>query len=483
MERLSGLDASFLYLETPTMQMQVAFVAICDTRNTPGGYSFPKLVERIESRVNREPAFRRRLVEVPLNLNHPLWIEDPDFNIFNHIRQYTLGDPGTLADLGHMLGQIMTKPLDRRFPLWEAWVVEGLENDRFALVIKVHHAAVDGVSGTALISHLFDEDVNVHELKWAPPAQVEKMPSEAELVFHALRSKVKTTSRLLKLLKETYRGVRSYAGRHTGERQSEASMPLTAPRTHFNNRIGKHRDVAFAHLSLNEIKAVKRASGVTVNDVVLALCGGVLRRYLLNHNDLPEKSLISMVPISVRQGSQMKDVNNQVSGMWASIGTHLEDHLERLKVIHQDTELAKKDIDAIGATILRDWAEFNTPGAFNLAVRLYSSLGLVERMAPVHNTIISNVPGPQHALYLAGNKIEAMYPLGPVMEGVGVNISLASYQDCVGFAIHVDKDQVKDVGEIADLFEPVFAEFKQALGIVAPDSRDVPAQVRAKGGA
>lgn len=467
MERLSGLDASFLYLETPTMQMQVAFVAVCDIRSTPGGYSFPKLVERIESRVNREPAFRRRLVEVPFNLNHPLWMEDAEFNILNHIRQYTLQTPGTARDLGRFIGQIMTRPLDRRYPLWEAWVVEGLEEERIALVIKVHHAAVDGLSGTALLRHLFDEDADLQELKWAPPAQVESVPGSAELVFHALRSRAKTTGRLFNLLKETYQGARTLVGRHRGGHTAEAPLPLTAPRTHFNRRIGKHRDVAFAHLSLHEIKQVKRITGATVNDVVLAVCGGVLRRYLQQHNDLPQKSLVAMVPISVRSRAQMRDVNNQVSGMWAALGTDIDDHLERLRFVHQQTDCAKQDIDAIGATILRDWAEFNTPGAFNLAVRLYTSLGLVERMAPVHNVIISNVPGPQQPLYLAGNKIEAMYPLGPVMEGVGVNISLASYEDCVGFAIHVDQDLVTDVGEIAELFEPVFDELKRAASEIS----------------
>ncbi len=470
MERLSGLDASFLYMETPTMPMQVAFVAICDTRHTPGGYSFPKLVERIESRVLREPAFRRRLVEVPFNLNHPLWMDDPDFNILNHIRQYTLPAPGSMRDLGKMVGQIMTKPLDRCYPLWEAWVVEGLEENRIALIIKVHHAAVDGVSGTALINHLFDKSDDVLELKPPAKAPTESVPGDRALVYHALRSRVKNAGGLATLLKQTYRGVRSYAGRHSGKQEQEAQLPLTAPRTHFNHRIGKHRDVAFAQLSLREVKAIKRFSGATVNDVVLAICGGVLRRYLLQHNDLPEKSLISMVPISVRRRDQMSQVNNQVSGMWATLGTHIADPLQRLRAIHQDTECAKQDIDAIGATILRDWAEFNTPGAFNLAVRLYTSLGLVERMAPVHNTIISNVPGPHAALYMAGNKIEAMYPLGPVMEGVGVNISLASYGDCVGFAIHVDKDLVQDVGEIAALFAPVFAEFKQAVGLQSAPS-------------
>lgn len=463
MERLSGLDASFLYLETPTMQMHVAFVIICDTRSNPDGYRFSALAERIESRVNREPAFRRKLVQVPFNLNHPLWIEDGEFSILNHLRQYTLQPPGSMVQLGHLIGDIMEKPLDRRYPLWEAWVVEGLEEQRVAMVIKVHHAAVDGVSGTALLRHLFDEVAEVHERKWAPPAQVEAVPGDAELVFHALRSRVKTTARLVNLLKETYSGVRSFVGRHRGEHEATASLPLTAPRTRFNHRIGKHRDVAFAHLPLNEIKAIKDATGATVNDVVLTICGGVLRRYLQLHGDLPEKSLISMVPISVRSPDQMQQVNNQVSGMWACIGTHIEDPLERLRLIHEDTVYAKQDIDAIGATILRDWAEFNTPGAFNLAVRLYASLGLVERMAPVHNTIISNVPGPQHPLYLAGNRIEAMYPLGPVMEGVGVNISLASYLNCVGFAIHVDQDQVPDVDVLAGLFEPAFAELKAAV--------------------
>ena len=470
MERLSGLDASFLYLETATMQMQVAFVTICDTRNTPGGYSFPKLVERIESRVNREPAFRRRLVEVPFNLHHPLWVEDPDFNIINHIRQFTLPAPGNDRELGRLIGQVMTKPLDRRYPLWEAWVVEGLEDDRIALVIKVHHAAVDGVSGTALIRHLFDEDADIHELKTPRPNVAETVPSDSQLIYHALRSRVKTSQRIFNLLSETFTGVRSIVKRHSGVHEVTASLPLTAPKTHFNRRIGMHRDVAFAHLSLQDIKAVKRMTGATVNDVVLCICGGVLRRYLQQHNDLPEKSLITMVPISVRSSDQMGDVNNQVSGMWATLATHVEDPLERLRLISQDTACAKEDIDAIGATTLRDWAEFNSPGAFNLAVRLYTSLGLVERMSPVHNTIISNVPGPSHALYLAGNKIESMYPLGPVMEGVGLNISLASYEDCVGFAIHVDRDLIPHVEEIAQLFEPSFAELKQAVGLMQAEA-------------
>lgn len=468
MERLSGLDASFLYMENPTMPMQVAFVTICDTRNTPGGYSFPKLVERIESRVNRERAFRRRLVEVPFNLNHPVWVEDGDFNILNHIRQYTLPAPGSVRDLGRVIGKIMERRLDRRFPLWEAWIIEGLQDERFALVIKVHHAAVDGVSGTALIRNLFDDCPNVQELKWAPPAQIDPVPSTAEMVAHALRSRALRAGNLYQLVKKTYAGAKSFANRHRNGNQGNAPLPLTAPHTHFNKRIGKGRDVTFVNLSLNEIKQIKNAAGVTVNDVVLAVCGGVMRRYLQRYNNLPHKSLIAMVPISVRASHQMQEVNNQVSGMWAALGTDIEDPLARLKFVNQQTQASKEDIDAVGATILRDWAEFNTPGAFNMAMRLYSSLGLQERMAPVHNLIVSNVPGPNLPLYLAGNRIESLYPLGPVMGGVGVNISLASYEDCVGFAIQVDPGLVPYVEHIAESFAPVFEELKRAVGLGNP---------------
>ena len=467
MERLSGLDASFLYLETPTMLMNVAFVAMCDASEIPGGYSFRKLYDLIDSRTQKHPEFRRRLVDVPFNLHHPIWIDDPEFSIMNHMHQHVLPAPGSKRDFGRAVGGIMSRPLDRSKPLWEAWVIEGLENNHFALVMKFHHAVVDGISGTGLFCRLFDEEPIEHEPKVYNRSKGEKIPSKAEMLAFGLKSRMGGTKRLLNVLGDSIGGISSFIKHREQDEGVQRSRPMSAPRTHFNRRIGSNRDVAFVELSLADLKAVKNATDSTVNDVVLGVCGGALRQYLLNKEDLPEKSLISTVPISVRKTESESATNNQVSSMWSTLATHIDDPLERLKLIHVDTKSAKDENDALGADLLQDWAEFNTPGAFNLAVRLYTSSGLVDVLAPVHNTIISNVPGPRKPLYLAGSKIEALYPLGPVMEVVGLNISLASYEDVVGFALQADADLIADVGEIADLIPKALHELKLASGLIA----------------
>lgn len=476
MERLSGLDASFLYMETRTMQMQVAFIVIADPAQIPGGYSFRQMARLLDSRTQQHRAFRRRLVEVPFQLHHPVWIDDPDFNIMHHLYQYTLPAPGSLRDLGAMIGHIISKPMDRQRPLWQAWAIEGLENGRIALVLKFHHAAVDGVSGTSLIRQLFDTQPLTELPAVTARSTGEPVPSDGELVMHALRSRLRDPRRFVQLVSESAQGLSQWVRKDKAETELPRSGPMMAPRTHFNARIGTQRDVALTKLSLKNIKAVKNATGATVNDVILAICGGALRHYLQEKNDLPVKPLITMVPISVRKPDQMQVTNNHVSGMWATLATHVEDPLERLRLISQDTAAAKQGIDAVGADLLQDWAEFNTPGAFNLAVRLYTSSGLVDLLAPVHNTIISNVPGPREPLYLAGAKIDAIIPLGPVMEGVGLNISLASYQDCVGFCINADSELIDDVGVIAEWIQASFAELQQAAGTAS--TSEVPDQPR-----
>lgn len=220
------------------------------------------------------------------------------------------------------------------------------------------------------------------------------------------------------------------------------------------------RSLALIDLPLNEIKDIKNATQTTVNDVVLAICGGAIREYLIAKNDLPEKSLIAMVPISVRKKTKEKLTNNQVSGMWSTLATDVENPLERLQLINDDTKDAKQEHDAVGADLLQDWAEVNTPGAFNLAMRFYAST-LVDVVNPVHNTIISNVPGPRESLFLAGSKVESIRPIGPVMEGVGLNLSLASYKDNIGITIHADSHLVGDVNEIGKQLKPAFEYLKR----------------------
>lgn len=473
MERLSGLDASFLYAETNTMLMHVAFIAICDASETPGGYDFRDIYDLIDVKTQEEPAFRRRLVPVPFNLHHPIWVDDPEFQVTDHVHQYTLPRDSGQEQLGHKIGRIMSRPLDRSRPLWEAWVIEGLEHNRFALVLKIHHAMVDGVSGTDLFRNLFTTRQAYQVPLVKNRSKGEKIPTRTELMAYALRSKLKSPGRFINLMSESVGGI----GHLVTDKKpgaAERSRPLTAPRTHFNRRISASRDVALVQLSLKEIKAVKNTTESTVNDVILAVCGGAIKRYLEMQQDLPEKPLLAMVPISVRKNSNKMITNNQVSGMWSTLATHVEDPLERLRLINEDTRDAKQEHDAVGADLLQDWAEFNTPGAFNLAMRFYAST-LVDYVNPVHNTIISNVPGPRETLYLAGSRIECICPIGPVLEGVGLNISLASYRDCVGFTLHVDNNLIQNVQTIADLIKTSFEELKTRAGV---NSRQVLPSIR-----
>lgn len=465
MERLSGLDASFLYVETETMHMHVAFVVICDSDEMPGGYSFRKVFDLMDSRTQREAPLRRRLVEIPFNINHPIWVDDPEFDIANHVFQERLTGTRCEGELGHRIGEMMSVPLDRSKPLWEARVFEGLENNRFAFVMKIHHSMVDGVSGTGLLSRLFDKEANQIEPKVIHRSKGERIPSKQELIAFALKSRAGRTKKFLGLVGESVEGVVSLVKNIDRKSEFIRSRPLlSAPKTHFNKRISSKRDVALAKISLSEVKAVKNATNTTVNDVVLGVCGGALREYLLTQDDLPEKSLLAMVPISVRKPDRQTVTNNQVSGMWSTLATQIDDPIERLRLIHNDTKGAKEDHDAVGADLIPDWAEFSNPGAMKFAIKLYASSGLADN-APVHNTIISNVPGSREPMYFAGAKVETIIPLGPVMEAVGLNISLASYEDNIGISVHVDSSLVKDVRGFAKLLEQSFADIKSAAGV------------------
>ena len=459
MERLSGLDASFLYAETNTMLMHVAFIAICDGTKMPGDYDFRDICSLLDIKTQEEAAFRRRLLEVPFNLNHPLWVDDPEFHVGDHIHQYTLPRGNDPAALGNKIGRIMSQRLDRSKPLWEAWVIEGLEGGRFAFVLKIHHAMVDGVSGTDLFRHLFSTQRDFQLPVISNRSRGERLPSKVRLIEDALRARFKSSTRIGALLGHSLNGLAHLASGQSSGSEGR-SLPLTAPRTSFNRRISSEREVALVQFSLADIKEIKNATGTTVNDVILAICGGALRRYLINQNELPAKPLLAMVPISVRKASQTMMTNNQVSGMWSTLATHVSDPLERLRLIHEDTKNAKQEHDAVGADLLQNWAEFNTPGAFNLAMRFYAST-LVDMINPVHNTIISNVPGPRETLYLAGAAIECISPIGPVMEGVGLNISLASYRDCVGFTLHADSHLVKNVQSLVGLLQESFNELME----------------------
>lgn len=484
MQRLSGVDASFLYLETPTSHMHVAMTGIYDTSTMPGGYSFDAFREHIRSRLHLVPPFTRRLVEVPFQLHHPVWVTDPHFDLDFHVRRIAVPAPGGRRELGEIAAQIASMPLDRTRPLWEAWVIEGLKHDRVGFVVKVHHSAIDGASGAEIMTTLYDLEPSPAAAPTHEPYAPEQIPSDAELVSYALASKLRRASSLIPLLARTIEGVNNVVRNRTNSDGKVGAVPLTAPRTPWNAAISGHRRVAFARIDLGEVKAVKDALGVKLNDIVLAVVAGALRTYLMDHDVLPDDALLAVCPISVRSEEEAGEGGNKVSAMFASLATNIEDPIERVRAIAVATEGAKNEHNAIGARFLTDWGEFAAPRTFATASRLYSSMRLADRHRPIHNLVISNVPGPPFSLYLAGAELVAAYPMGPIHEGAGLNVTVLSYRDSIDFGFMACRELIPDLWDLAAAITPAFDDLKaaaasQVLADAEADSASTPPSANA----
>lgn len=440
MERLSGLDASFLYLETPTLHMHVAMTLTFDPSTVPGGYSFDRMKQKIAERLPCAPVFRRRLVEVPFRLSHPVWIDDPAFDLDYHVRLAAVPRPGGLRELADLAGDITGHQLDRSRPLWEMWIVEGLEHDHIGLIAKMHHSTVDGVSGAELLSVLFDLEPHVPTPAREPGEQDgqgggttagERVPSGLELMTQAMLAR---STRPLEITQDMVRtgyrvlNVRRIRLGSGGRTRAKAALPLSAPRTSFNAALTRRRSVTFTAVGLDDVKRVKNATGTTVNDVVLAVCTGALRSFLTAGDELPDRPLVAVVPVSVRPDTDAPKGSNQVSSMFVQLPVDLDHPIDRLMAINEGTKGAKEEHNALGADTLQNWAEHSTPNVFATAARLYSRMRLADRHRPIANLVISNVPGPDFPLYLAGAELQAGFPLGPVMDGMGLNITIMSYR-------------------------------------------------------
>jgi diacylglycerol O-acyltransferase len=475
MQRLSGLDATFLYLETPSAHMHVAMTGIYDTSTMPGGYSFEAFRDHIVGRFHRIPAFTRRLVEVPFQLHHPVWIEDPHFDVDYHVRRIAVPAPGGRRELAEVAAQIASIPLDRTRPLWEIWVIEGVKQNRIGFVAKIHHSAIDGASGAEIMTELYDLEPNPPERPPAEPAEPEHVPSDLELVTYALASKLRRSRDMVPLVGRTVQSVSNVVSNRRNPDGAVGAVPLTAPRTPWNGAISPKRSVAFARIPLDELKAVRRALDVKVNDVVLAVCAGALRSYLIAHDELPDGPLLAVCPVSVRSDEEVGEGGNKVSAMFTSLATDIDDPLERLRTIADSTVGAKAEHNAVGARMLTDWGEYAAPRTFAMASRLYSSMSLADHHRPIHNIVISNVPGPPFPLYLAGAELVAAYPMGPIMEGAGLNVTVLSYRDAVDFGFMADPALVPDVWEMADHVQEAFRELKEAAGIGVEAADPAPA--------
>ncbi len=468
MERMSGLDATFLYLETPSLHTHVVGVVVLDTTTVPGGYSYERLYEVFRQRLSAIPAFRRRVLFVPLDLDHPVRIDDPDFDLDAHLFRVAVRPPGTMHELAEIVGDFASRPLDRSRPLWEAWIVEGLEDGRVALVTKVHHSAIDGVSGVDVMATLFDLEPDAPEPDAPEPEspadwQPDQVPSSWKLMRDAVRDRVMHPTQALRqvgnVASSLFDMARTTLTARAGERRSP--LMINAPRTRWTGALTPHRTVAFGEVPLEDLKIVKDAFGAKVNDVVLAACTQSLRRYLIEHDDLPDRPLVAYCPVSIR-GEDGARGSNQFTTMAVKLPVQIDDPVEQLRAIADDTHAAKELTNAAGVSTLQDVAQFMPPTLFNLAMRFYSGMRLADYHPPIQNAVISNVPGPPIPLYCAGASVDAVYPFGPLIEGAGLNITVLSNMGKVDVGVIACRETVPDVWDMTEGFDDAVAALKQA---------------------
>jgi WS/DGAT/MGAT family acyltransferase len=451
MKRLSGMDATFLYVETPTTHMHVVGVLLLDTSTMIGGYSFDKVRQMLEDRIHLMPSFRRRLVTVPFQLGHPVWIDDPTFDIENHLLRIGAPPPGDQRALADVVGEIASRQLDRSHPLWEMWVVEGLEGDRAAIVTKMHHATIDGASGADVMVQLLDLTPEIADKpKPERPFLGERRPSDLKLLRDAIVTQIANPVRVVGAMGRAAGSVLKTVRAMTRRSDTPTAAPFMAPRLRMSGALTPHRSVAFGQASLDDLKEIKNAFGAKVNDVVLAVATNSLRNYLMSIDELPSKPLVAACPISVRKDGVERDSANQVSNMLVPLPVQIEDPAEQLEVIIEATKRSKELAGALGAETLMDWAEFLAPRIFTTAMRLYAGSRLPDLHPPALNCIVSNVPGPPVPLYSAGARILAIYPMGPLLPGAGVNITILSNMGNVDFGVIACRDTVPHVWRIAD---------------------------------
>jgi diacylglycerol O-acyltransferase len=462
MDRLTGLDASFLYLETPEQLMHVCGVIVLDPATMPGGYTFARFKQAIERRVSDVPQFQRKIRRVPLDLDHPVWVKDPHFDIDRHVHRLGLPRPGGYDELVDLCGHLAGQRMDRGRPLWEMWVIEGYEDDKVVVFAKMHHATVDGVSGANLMSHLCSLEPDAGPLAESEPLELPVAPPDAQLLGRALVTNLAKPVALARLLSPTTQLISRTVSR--AREGTAMAAPFSAPRTSFNGTITGHRSLGLGRMSLDDVKLVKKSvEGTTVNDVVLTITGGALRAWLEERDELPESSLVASVPVSVRARSRREEGANKVSTLFSKLFTDVADPLERLALMAAANRNAKEHHEAIGADALQDWAEFAAPRTFGLAARAYAGLRLAERHPVVHNLVVSNVPGPPIPLYFMGARIVSLYPLGPVFHGAGVNVTVASNNGELNVGIMACREMVPDASGMARLFPAELEKLKAAV--------------------
>ena len=451
MERMEGVDAGYLYLETPTMHMHTVKVAILERA---GGFDIDAFGEEVLARLDRLPPFGRRILHVPFRLNHPVWVADRPLDIRRHLIHQALPRPGGRQELEDLVGRIISLPLDRNIPLWELHLVEGLEGGRVAVVAKLHHALADGNAANNLLANVTGESGSS-----GSPRALEPTPSRGRLVVDAIRDFVRQFFSLPALLRRTTANVAALVKIRRGSEVTPPRPLLDVPRTSFNGALGPRRNFATCSLSLAEIKAVKTAHGVTLNDVVLGVVGGALRRWMDERGERPSASLTAGVPVGTDPpGAEPRLQGNRVSTLFTTLATDIDDPHERLAEIHRVTDASKLVQRTLGPDMLIDWVQFTPPAPFAAGMRLYSRARAASWHPAPFNVVVSNVAGPREEVRLGDSRLVDLFSVGPILEGIGLNVTVWSYQDRMNVTVISCPDLVPDLAPLVAQLAPALKD-------------------------
>lgn len=454
-ERLSVLDEMFLHLEGPSTHMHVGGIAVFE--GEPPDYD--DVLQMVADRLQYVPRFRQKLAMVPLGLGRPVWVDDPHFHLEYHVRHTALPAPGSRDKLNRLTARIMSQQLDRDKPLWEIWFAEGLAGNRFALVSKTHHSLVDGISGTDIMSVLLDPTPEVPAIErdtWRPDIE----PSADQLMVDALRERLTSPAEVVRSLQSAATDPAKLPGLLLGSARALGEWmgsSFGAPPSSLNRSIGPHRRFETVTVALDDLKRIKNAFGGTVNDVVLTVVSGGLRRLLRGRGEqVDDLELRAMVPVSVRADDQRGTLGNQVANVWAALPIYEPDPLERLHVISESMRDLKSSGQAVGAQVLTSLGEFAPPTIVAQASRL------VARQR-AFNLVITNVPGPQIPLFTLGHEMLEVYPVLPLSGNTTLGVALLSYNGSVGFGLLGDYETTEDIGELAEGIEKSVVELLGAI--------------------
>jgi diacylglycerol O-acyltransferase / wax synthase len=464
LRRLRGVDAYVWYNQTPTNHMHTLKVAILDTARAAVPYSAERFSSDLNDRLHRIPSFRWLLRETPLGLHHPVWVDDPDFDIARHVFRTTAKAPGGPRERDEIIGAVASTPLPGDRPLWQVHLVEGLADGRVAAVVKVHHAMADGNAAANQLLSITDDSEGV-----APPSapwNPAPVPSRSTLIWQALRAHPPQARRLAELVRQTQRGRRA-AKEYWDGRDDSPTRPFSGPRTFLNGTIDQRRGFATTAVPLQAVNTL-RGSDYSVNDFVLAIATGALRRILLDHNDLPGEALVAYVPSAT---SRLPDrlYGNSVGPLFAQLPVHIDDCRRRLPLIHDGMQSAREANDLLGPHLFDDWLEYVPPKLFTWIAGAYSRSKLVAGRRPRMNVLVSNVRGPSRPLSLFGLPICDFYSVGPLDIGMALNITVWSYAGNLNFTVLTCPAQLPDAHAVTAAIQDAFHELQSVLGCGTED--------------